>query len=854
MLKLSLRDLRAHAGRYLLTFLAVTIGVGFVSGVITLTDTIARTYDDLFAGLNGGTDVAVRGAGQFELGAEFGGGVQRPRIPATLAEELAEVEGVAAVEGTVQGYARPIGPDGKPYGNPTFGSPTIGMNWGEVDELNPFVLFDGRAPEGPGEIVLDKHTADEIGYQVGDTAEFQTPGGVNLATVVGIARFGTADSPAGSAMTLMDLPTAQLLLAEPGQVDTLAVVAEEGRTQAEMRDAVSAALADAGLDGGVEVITGDTLVAESQETAQATFSGIRTFLLAFALISVLVGTFVIYTSFSFIVAQRQRQVALLRALGAGRGQVLVTVVIESLLVGALASAVGYGLGVVLASVLTGVFVPGTPPVILPRSAVIALTVGTVVTMASAFFPAARASRVPPVAAMRDVAIDISHRSLGRLVLGVLLAAAGAAAIGAGIAGMTVRGQSPLRLSGGGMLALFVAMIVLGPIAARPASLGIGRPLPAIRGIVGRLAQQNAARNPKRTASTATALMIGLGIVSLFLVINASIRASLDHMVDDRFRGDFVIDAGTGYTGGGLSGTIATDVGDLPEVDAASGIRVGFAEIDGEAVAVGGFNTATAFDLFGVTVTEGSAEQLGPGDIGVFEGIAHSKGWEVGDRIPVVFGDTGAQQFTIVTLFDSKDLTGAYVLDTATFDAALPGVGDNQVWIRLAPDVTATEARDVLEPLVAEYPSAEVLDLDEFKAMIKGQYDVILVLVNALMALTIVIAMIGIVNTLVLSVVERTREIALTRAVGASRSQVRTSIRWEALLIATFGLAAALGVGVSFGWVLVRALADDGFSVFALPTTQLAAFTAVTALLTLAASVFPAAWAGRRHILSAIADH
>src|SRR5918998_1264431 len=548
MLTLSLRDLRAHAGRYVLTFLAVTIGVGFVSGVITLTDTISRTYDDLFAGLNGGADVAVRGPGQFEVGAEFGGGIQRPRIPAALAEEVAEVDGVAAVEGLIQGYARPIGPDGEPYGNPTFGAPTIGMSWGEVDELNPFVLFDGRAPEGPGEIVLDKHTADEIGYRVGDTAQFQTPGGLNEATVVGIARFGTADSPAGSAMTLMDLPTAQMLLAEPGQVDTIAVVAEEGRSQIEVRDAVREALGDR----GVEVITGDALVAESQETAQNTFSGIRTFLLAFALTSVLVGTFVIYTSFSFIVAQRQRQVALLRAIGAGRGQVLTSVVIESLLVGVVASLAGYGLGVVLATLLTDVFVPGTRPVILPLSAAIALTVGTAVTVASAVFPAARASRVPPVAAMRDVAIDTSHRSRGRLVVGLLLAAAGAAALGSGIAGLAVREQSPLRLSGGGMLALFLAAIVLGPIAARPASLGIGRPLPVVRGIVGRPPPQNAARNPKRTASTATALMIGLGIVSLFLVINASIRASLDHMVDDRFSGDFVIDAGTGFTGGGVA--------------------------------------------------------------------------------------------------------------------------------------------------------------------------------------------------------------------------------------------------------------------------------------------------------------
>jgi len=399
----------------------------------------------------------------------------------------------------------------------------------------------------------------------------------------------------------------------------------------------------------------------------------------------------------------------------------------------------------------------------------------------------------------------------------------------------------------------VATIVLGPIVARPASLGMGRPLPRFRGIVGRLAQQNAARNPKRTASTATALMIGLGIISLFLVINASLRASLDDMVDNRFSGDMVVDSGTGFAGSGLPGEVADAINGLPEVDAASGLRIGFAEIDGEAVAVGGLNRETAFDLFDVEIVAGDVSRLDDEAVAVYAQTARSKGWEVGDQIPVVFGDTGARPFTVAALLASKDLTGAFVMSTEAFDANLPDVGDNQVWVRLADGVSPAAARDVLEPLVAGYPSAEVQDLDEFKAAIKAQYDTILVLVNALLVLTVLIAMIGIVNTLILSVVERSREIGLTRAVGATRGQVRSTIRWEALIIAAFGLVAALGIGVSFGWVLVRALADEGFTVFALPTAQLLAFAAVTGALTLAGAVFPAVWAGRRGILSAIAD-
>lgn len=849
MVRLSLRDLRAHAGRYVLTFLAVAIGVGFVAGVITLTDTISRTLDGLYAGLHGGTDVAVRGEAQFELGPEFGGGIQRPRIAASLAQQVDELDGVAAAEGYVQGYARPIGPDGEPYGNPNFGAPTIGTNWGVVDQLNPFVLVAGEPPDGPDEIVFDKRTVDRTGYRVGDRATVQTASGMTTATLVGVARFGATDSPAGAAITLFDNATAQAQLAMPGQVDTIAVVAEEGTEPAQLRDRVRDELSGVPVD----VVTGDDLVAETQGAAQETFSGVRTFLLVFALISVLVGTFVIYTSFSFIVAQRQRQVALLRAIGASRAQVLRAVVLESLVVGVLASLVGYALGVALATVLAGAFVPGSSGVIAPRSFAIALGVGTVVTLASAFFPAARASRVPPVAAMRDVAIDTSNRSVGRVLLGGLLGAAGAVALGLGVTGTEVRGEPPLRVSGLGMLGLFLAMIVLGPVVARPASLGMGRPLPVVRGIVGRLAQQNAARNPKRTASTAAALMIGLGIVSLFLVVNASLRASLDDTIDNRFSGDMVIDSGTGYTGGGLPGYVGHEVNELPEVDAASGVRFGFAQIGDGAVAVAGVQPDTAFDLFDVEVTAGDVAALDHEGIAVFRGTAADRGWNVGDPVTVVFGDTGGIEFTIAALFDSQDLTGAYVMSTDAFDLNLPDAGDMQVWIRLAEGVSTDDGRDALAPLVAAFPSAEIQDVGEFKAEVKAQYDIILVLVNALLALTIVIAMIGIVNTLILSVVERTREIGLARAVGASRGQVRATIRWEALLISSFGLVAAVTTGVAFGWVLVRALAEEGFSVFALPTAQLLAFAAVTGVLTLAAAVFPAVWAGRRRILSAIAD-
>jgi putative ABC transport system permease protein len=515
-------------------------------------------------------------------------------------------------------------------------------------------------------------------------------------------------------------------------------------------------------------------------------------------------------------------------------------------VGLLASAFGYLLGVGLAALLAGLIIEdGASLTVKPGSVIQGLLIGTVVTVGSALFPAWRASRVPPIAALRNVEIDTSHRSRVRLLLGLVVFALGALLLVEGL------GDAGIQVAGLGVFLVFAALVILGPIAARPSAAVLGGPLPRLRGIVGRLAQQNAARNPKRTASTGSALMIGLGIVTLFLVFNASLRKSIDDSVDDRFRGDFVIDAGTGFMGGGLPGSVSTEINRLPEVDKASGVRFGVAEIDGSVQSIGGLDPQTGFDLFDVGVVDGDVNDLDANGIGVFVDKAKDEGWKVGTKLDVVFGETGKQQFTIAALLETKDLTGTFLMGPAAFDKNIPTAGDSQIWIRLADGVSVAQGRQALEPIVDQFPTAKLQDLGEFKAASKAQFDPFLILVNVLLALTILIAMIGIVNTLILSVVERTREIGLTRAVGATRGQIRSAIRWEALLIAAFGLLAALGVGIFFGWVFVQALKDEGFSSFQVPIGPLVVVTIVTGVLTLLAAVFPAAWAGRRPILSAI---
>lgn len=855
MLKLSLRDLRAHVGRYILTFVAVAIGVAFVSGIGTLTDTITRTFDDLFADVNAGTDAWVRGEGQFEAQAFAGGQEQRPRIPAEPVVDVIDndVEGVAEVEPYVQGYTRLIDTEGDAVGNPEFGPPTFGASWGEVDQLNPFDLVEGEAPSGPGEIVLDKASADSTGYEVGDTARFQSPKGAGEATVVGIAKFGTADSPFGASFVMFELAEAQELLAEPGQVDGVGIVAEGDVTPEVLRDNIADALSQAGItddqgnDIPLDVVTGAELTEENQDDAAQSFQFITIFLNVFAGIAVVVGVFVIFTSFSFIVAQRQRQVALIRAVGASRRQVLGSVLIESLAVGLLASIVGYLLGLGLAYLLSGFMVEdGASLAVLPATVITGLLVGTIVTVASAFVPAWRSSRTPPVAAMLEAAIDTSGRSLRRLILGSVVLVLGVASLVQGISG------SEIQFVGLGMLLVFIALVTFGPLAARPATATIGRPIRGIKGIVGRLAQQNAARNPKRTGLTGSALMIGMGIVTLVLVFDASLRQSIDDFVDERFRGDFVVDSGTGFSGAGLPGEVTDEINDLPEVDAATGFRYGAAQVDGANVFLSGLDPETGFDLFDVGIASGDPANLDEDGLAVYQPTAEDKGWDIGSEVEVVFGQTGQQTFTVEVLLETRDITDRYAVSNAAFDANIPTSGDSQIWIRTAEGVTPDEARDAIDGVITEFPTAELQNLDEFKDATKEQFNFFLIFMGVLLVLTIVIAMIGITNTMILSIVERSREIGLIRAVGATRGQIRSAIRWEALLIAGFGLIAALGVGVFFGWVIVNGLEEEGFNAFAVPIGSLIAVTLATGLLTLLAAVLPAAWAGRRNVLAAIA--
>jgi putative ABC transport system permease protein len=840
------RGLWSRKLRTALTFVVVMLGVSLMAGTLVLTDTIRETFNDLFADVNRGTDVYVRGVTQFE--SSFGDTL-RPRLDDGLVGDIEAVDGVAIAEPLVQGYAQIIDKDGEPIGDPGFGPPTFGGNWATVDELNPFTLVEGgRPPAADGELVIDKRSADEAGFGVGDRVSVQTQTGLEEYELVGVARFGTADSPGGATFALMTLQAAQQRVAKPGTIDSVSIVADDGVGQRELADRVQARLGD-----DVEVLTGAEITEENQDDIEQGLQFFTGFLTAFAVIALVVGAFVIYNSFTILVAQRHREMGLLRAVGASRGQVLRGVLLEAVIIGGLASVAGFVLGLAVTGGLRalmdafGFELPAGDIVVRPASVLIAVLSGFIVTVASAVVPALRAARVSPLAAMRDAAVERTTRVRIRLVVAVGVVVLGGLSLISGVAG-----DGGIAAVGLGVLLVFVAAVLFGPVFARPTVQLIGAPLPAVKGMVGQLARQNAARNPKRTAATASALVIGVAIIAFFLAFNSSLRASIDDVIDDQFVGDFAVNTNN-FGFGGLPPTLSERLNELPEVDIATGIRAVQTRIADSNTFATGVDPVPAFELFDLAPTQGTAADLAvPDTIAVFEGRAGDKGWSLGDEIDVIFPQFGPTKLRVAMLYSNKEIAGDYTIGFQTLDHYVPDPADFVVFARLAPGVDVDEARPALQAITDDYPTGELLDIEEYKDATAEQFTPILGLVTVLMLLTIIIAVLGIMNTLALSVLERTRELGLVRAVGATRRQVRTMIRWESVVIAVLGSTIGLGLGLFFAWSIGKALEEDGFTTYQVPYVGVVAVVVISALFGMVAAVYPAWRAGRLNVLNAIA--
>jgi putative ABC transport system permease protein len=832
MFTLTLRQLAARKMRLLTTAFAVLLGVAFMAGTLVFTDTVGTSFDNALAEADKGVDAYVRTPSEIELGY----GEPGPRLDSSLAGTVAGVDGVDQVALRINGYAQMVGRDGEPVGD-IANSPAFGTNWVTVDELNPYKLAEGHAPMSDDEIVVDKASADEAGYEPGDVVTVLTKSAPRQFTIAGVARFGKSDSPAGATAVLFTDAAATELLATPGQADGIAVTADPGVSREDLAAAVQRAVGN-----DVEVITGDTLVAENQDALASDLAEFETIALVFAVVAVFVGAFVINNTFSITVAQRSREMAMLRAVGASGRQVRRSVLGEAVVVGTLASAAGLvaGLGVATGlRALMSAFGFEMPPgsmVVSPFAMGLSFAVGVAVTVLSAWLPARRASRIAPIAALRDVSVDRSARSVGRAALGTVVTAAGMAAVIAGLGG-------DAAMVGLGAITTFVGVSVLAPVLASPISKVFGVGL-RMRGLSGQLATRNAVRNPKRTARTAASLMIGVGLVGFLTVFAASAKDSLRGSLETEFTGTHIVQSGGFDNTSGISAALADQLRSTPDVDVVSQARMTPAIVEGSATDMFfAFDGKTVDEVFTLGSITGDLDSLGPDGIAVSTDRAADEGWTIGSPVAITF-PAGDATFTVKAIYsDGTDWVGPMFVDLDGLRANGGEELDYRVYV--------SGDEDAIEGVASAYASADVLDRDGFFDEVSSNIDTMLGLFYAMLMLATVIALLGIANTLALSILERTRELGLLRAVGMTRSQVRSTVRWESVIIAVFGTTLGLAVGTFFGWALVQAMADEGIDTLTVPAGNLAVIAVLAALAGAVAAIQPARRAAKLDVLRAL---
>ena len=848
MWRITLKGVVAHRLRYALTALAVLLGVAFIAGTFVLTDTMNNAFNGLYTRIYQGTAAVVRATQPFTPPTNFTS--QRQLIDASLAATVQKVPGVQAVALDIEGYAQLVGKNGKPIGTVGNGAPTLGFAWTDVTALNPFRLLPGgQPPRGPGQVVIDKHSADVGGFTVGDKVRVLTQQGSRMYTIAGIVTFGSADNLLGATIAGFDPVTAARVLAQPGKTNAIDVEAAPGVSADTLVTRIQAAI----HTPGIEVVSGASVTAEGEQTVHQDLSYVGDFLLAFGFIALFVAVFVIFNTFTMVVAQRQRELALLRAVGASRGQVLATVLGESAIIGLIASAVGViaglGLAVALRAGLAGlgISLPGSGLVVSPRTVLFGLVAGTLVTLAAAIIPAWRAGTIPPVAALQDAAAEPRQPSLQRSARRLIVGALGVVVLGIGLFGHT--GYS-VPLVGIGAAAVFIGVAVLSPFAARPVCRLLGAPL--AYSTSGTLGERSAMRNPSRTSATAAALMVGVALVSMTTIMASSVKASADSTITSALRADFVVATGTQAGGsGGLSPNLERSLAALPQVSTVAGIRSGVVKVSGKVTPVVATDPAKAAQLVDMGVTQGDLATMTPAGIGVSTQVASSQHLHLGSTVAVTYPTTGTKDYTVQVIYSVRDVAGDYLLPLAAAQANFPSSLDIAIMVKLAPGVTANAARPAINRVLAAYPNATLQDQDQYKASQTQQYNTLLNLMYALLALAVLIALIGIANTLALSIYERTRELGLLRAVGATRGQLRSMVRAEALVISAFGALEGLVLGAFFGWAVVDSMRSTGVTQLAFPVPQLLIVAVIAALAGLLAAIAPSRRAAKLNILQAV---
>jgi len=834
--KVTIKGLLAHKLRLALTALAIVLGVTFISGTFVLTDTLQNTFTTLFGNIYQKVDFQVRGVTQLGNGVN----VTRNPLPESVLATVQHVPGVAAADGQVTGYAQFVARDGKAISTGG-GAPTLGVAFNPDQQISPLHLIAGGPPVTSDDVVMDAGTAQKYDFSVGQQVRILSAGPPRTFTITGITEFGTADNLAGATLAAFTLPTAQAIAQETGKLDAINVVAAPGASKPAVQQAIARA-----LPPGVEVVTGQTVVNESTSSVNQALSFFSTALLVFAFISLFVGSFTIYNTFSIIVGQRTRELALLRIVGASRRQVFGSVLAEAAITGLVSSVIGLGLGVLAALGLEallsgfGVTLPSGSLVFEPRTVLVGLAVGVGVTVLSAIGPARGAVRIPPVAALDDRQSTASASLRRRFIWGTAVAVVGAALLGLGLA------QPAIQLVGIGAAALFIGVATLSPAIARPLSSVIGRPLPRLLGVSGKLGRENSMRSPRRTAQTAAALMVGLALVSAMAVFGASLSKSATSSADQALSADIIVTA----TGSGeLSNSVPATASAVPGVTVASSFYQGRFEFQNSLASLVAVSTNHLADTVILRMTAGSPAALDSGELLIDSTTATSKHLSVGDSVPAKFALTGPATLRIGGIYQANALIGSYLVSSGFFLAHYPPQPPAGLLLRTDGSAAADSA---VTKALAQYPNLQVQTRAQFEQSQVSSVNQLLGLVYALLGLAVIIALIGIVNTLMLSVFERTREIGLLRAVGMQRRQVRAMVRSEAVILAIFGAIVGIVIGTALGLALVASLRQQGITDTAVPVSSLVIFLLLSAVLGLVAASWPARRAARLDVLAAIA--
>jgi putative ABC transport system permease protein len=849
MRRVTLKGLLGRKIRATLTGFAIVLGVAMVAGSFILTDTINKSLGTIFDESYAASDVVV--SSRDALSPDDSADAGSAPFPDSVLADITALPAVEAASGSIEDEAALIDEQGKPIG----GGMNIALSVDPPNDerFNPLQLVDGGWPQGSGEIAVDKATAEDQGLAVGDSIGAAADGPVETYTIAGIVRYGSVESLGGATIAAFDLATAQQLFDKRKEFDFIRVAAAEGVSSQELVAEIRPLLPET-----AQVRTAEAQADTESDETQAGVNIFRYFLLGFGGIALFVGSFVIANTLSITVAQRARELATLRTLGASRRQVLWSVVLEAVVVGVIASVVGLfvglGIAVALKALLaaTGIDLPQAGIVFSTRTIVVSLLVGTLIALLASLRPALRATRVPPIAAVREGAVLPPSR-LAKFGLATALGVV-AIAVGLLVFGVLADAETRTRLLaiGVGVVLLFIGVTLVAPRLVRPLAAGLGAPAARFGGSAGRLARDNSTRNPARTASTAAALMIGIALVTFVAVLAQGLKSSFSDAVDELFVADYSLTAEGDF--GSVSDASVAAARETPGVSAVSAIRTGEGRAFGSNVGVNGVdeNLSAIIDMSWAQGSDDVPAQLGRDGAFVKEDYADHHGLRIGSSIELKTPTGDVLDLMVRGIFAEPkggSPFGDVAISTDTFDGSYAEKENEWAFLNMRGGVT-DENTAALEQALAPFPDARPETREDFKSSEISELSTFVNLLYALLGLSVVVSLFGIVNTLVLSVFERTRELGMLRAIGMTRRQVRRMIRQESIITALIGATLGMVVGVFLAFLVTQALSDEGI-VFAVPFGSLVVFALVAIGAGMLAAIFPARRASRLNVLQAL---